>query len=112
MEGATTNRIKKQVEACPSGALSYFSNAKESKEEVTQTEETISMEASVTTTATVSDKSNDPQTPQKETPPVGFGRLTNLGRMDSCNLIGSHRIPPGLPAFSFFCRIMSDLCRA
>ena len=34
MEGATTSRIKKQVEVCPSGALSYFSNAKESKEEV------------------------------------------------------------------------------
>ena len=34
MEGATTNRIKKQVEACPSGALSYFSNNEESKEEV------------------------------------------------------------------------------
>jgi len=34
MEGATTGRIKKQVEACPSGALSYFSNEEENREEV------------------------------------------------------------------------------
>ena len=34
MEGATTGRIKKQVEACPSGALSYVSNDEGSKEEV------------------------------------------------------------------------------
>ncbi|MDT0552514.1 (4Fe-4S)-binding protein [Urechidicola vernalis] len=33
MEGATTERIKKQVEACPSGALSYVSISKESREE-------------------------------------------------------------------------------
>lgn len=34
MEAATTNRIKKQVESCPSGALSYFSNELESKGDV------------------------------------------------------------------------------
>ncbi|OIQ37707.1 MAG: hypothetical protein BM563_07820 [Bacteroidetes bacterium MedPE-SWsnd-G1] len=33
MEGATTERIKKQVEACPSGALSYVSISEESREE-------------------------------------------------------------------------------
>lgn len=33
MDGATTGRIKKQVEACPSGALSYVSNEKEDLEE-------------------------------------------------------------------------------
>ena len=33
MDGATTARIKKQVEACPSGALSYESNNKEDLEE-------------------------------------------------------------------------------
>ena len=33
MEGATTERIKKQVEACPSGALSYKSNKTNNKEE-------------------------------------------------------------------------------
>lgn len=34
MEGASTEKIKKQVKGCPSGALSYRSNATESKEEV------------------------------------------------------------------------------
>jgi len=33
MEGATTERIKKQVEACPSGALSYKSNKTDNQEE-------------------------------------------------------------------------------
>lgn len=33
MDGATTERIKKQVETCPSGALSYISNSDENKEE-------------------------------------------------------------------------------
>lgn len=32
MEGATTEKIKKQVEACPSGALSYITNSKDNKE--------------------------------------------------------------------------------
>ncbi|MBC8754551.1 (4Fe-4S)-binding protein [Kordia sp. YSTF-M3] len=34
MEGATTERIKKQVEACPSGALSYRSNKAGDPQEV------------------------------------------------------------------------------
>lgn len=29
MEGATTARIKKQINACPSGALSYLNNTNE-----------------------------------------------------------------------------------
>lgn len=33
MDGATTERIKKQVEECPSGALSYESNNKEDLQE-------------------------------------------------------------------------------
>ena len=32
MDGATTDRIKKQVEACPSGALSYVSKVEGSQE--------------------------------------------------------------------------------
>ena len=32
-EGATTERIIEQVKICPSGALSYFMNADESKED-------------------------------------------------------------------------------
>jgi uncharacterized Fe-S cluster protein YjdI len=34
MEGANTERIKKQVEACPSGALSYRSNKADDPQEV------------------------------------------------------------------------------
>jgi len=34
MEGATTERIKRQVSACPSGALSYKMNNEEDKEEM------------------------------------------------------------------------------
>lgn len=34
MEGATTNRIKKQVEKCPSGALSYKMNDISDQEEM------------------------------------------------------------------------------
>ncbi len=32
MDGASTDRIKKQVEACPSGALSYIIKGEENKE--------------------------------------------------------------------------------
>jgi len=31
MDGSSTDRITKQVDKCPSGALSYFRNAKASK---------------------------------------------------------------------------------
>lgn len=34
LDGATTARIKKQVEKCPSGALSYKMNAEENQEEL------------------------------------------------------------------------------
>ncbi len=34
MEGASTAKIKKQIEACPSGALSYRSNKADDQEEV------------------------------------------------------------------------------
>jgi len=34
MDGASTDRIKKQIAACPSGALSYRSNKADNHEEV------------------------------------------------------------------------------
>ena len=34
MDGASTERIKKQVEACPSGALSYITKGEDNKEAV------------------------------------------------------------------------------
>ncbi|KAB1159729.1 MULTISPECIES: (4Fe-4S)-binding protein [Tenacibaculum] len=37
MEGATTERIKKQVEACPSGALSYISKGESKEKAYTET---------------------------------------------------------------------------
>lgn len=37
MEGATTERIKKQVEACPSGALSYISKGGSKEKAHTET---------------------------------------------------------------------------
>lgn len=38
MEGASTDRIKKQVEECPSGALSYHMNDREANQEAMHTE--------------------------------------------------------------------------